>query len=184
MGDRCHLRLTLHGHIDTLEHMRTIIAAIRCDGLRRDYTGQDGEEQFLDEFAEALVNKTNPMFSDNEVNYGSIDHAQDVLTEHGVAWSVDHDAGGSYGAGMRSFIPDKGFFEAESNGDDPVIAVRNIEECLTSTDPIAAITALVKDARYATGVDDAMPTFSVGDEIKALLAVRIAKAALNIEDAA
>jgi hypothetical protein len=179
MGDRCHLRIAIHGPILTLRALTSIAKAIEDENLYPDYTSQSGFNAVVDELA---TDDGLPMFSADEVNYANIDDLEAVLQELKVAYAVNHDAGGSYSAGCWSWSPEYSKCEATSDGSEPVLAVTALEHAINEGG-LDGVKELIAEAWHADG--KGLPEKLVfSDKVERYLAKRAAAKALKLKGAA
>lgn len=178
MGDRCYLRLTLHGELDSSRHLVKIAKAIVAENMLNTYGADNTIDSVYVEFARFIEDGTeNPEFTDDECNYGNIDALEEVLQQCGMAYSVYHGAGGSYSAEVWSWMPERGRWSAECTEDgDAVIGKFRISKALEAEYPIAVIKELIQRAEWAEGTG--MPQFTLGGRARRALASRLAVKAL------
>lgn len=182
MGDRCYLKLTLHGELNSPRHLVKIAKALVAENMTSDIARDNVDNvyatlaRFIDDNADVATE--NPEFTDDECNYANIDDLEDVLQQCGVSYSVYHGAGGGYSAGVWSWCPEWGTSKAEATEDgDAVIPKWKISNAVKEEDPVAAVKKLLLDAERAEGAG--LPIFRMGGHVKRVLASRLAVKALT-----
>lgn len=179
MGDRCYLSLEVHGPIASLRGLKAIAEAIAAEGFNE----HSERDDVLDTLAEAYGEGTTASFEEYECNYANIDDVESAMQDYGCCWSVDHGAGGEYPGGRRSWSPERGHSDIDTDGNNAVLDVGKIRRALSQGDPLAAVHALVDEVDLANGAD--LPKkLEVGPMVARYLAKRIAERALNIKRAA
>jgi len=176
MGDRCWIRLTIHGHIDNLVVFEEVLEALDKEGLYSD----EGHDDMAREFAHALAFETNPQFQEDECNYANIDDAEAVLREYGIVYHVEHGAGDDYGASAWSWTKEHGKHATLLTHDgDAIVDVASLEEALKDEEPIEELKRIIAARKKACG--EGLPQFSVGEVVKRHLATLLAVETLSPE---
>jgi len=164
MGDRAYLSITIHGHVDTVERLNTILEAMDSEGLMP--ANDLGEPMAW--MLQAAETGTAPVFHDHECNYAEINTAEDMLQEIGQPYRVSHEEGGGYGAACWSYDPQNGVKEAiQSRDGGPCLSVEDVRKAIEGDDPITAVRALIENADAADGGN--LPPFTVSDAVRAHL---------------
>lgn len=178
MGDRTSARFTLGGHIETVAECEALVNAIAAEGVNdqtRDERVRDTDDA-MTALRLAVETNANPSFYDNEVNYGTFDEIEAVVSKiPGIAASFQWDAGGSYPAGMKTVMPDGDEYDAIGGDGEPGIPLDELIKARESDDVLAALDEIIKDAKIASGVD--MPAFTVSPAVAAWLKIFADKAA-------
>jgi hypothetical protein len=182
VGDRTYLKLTIHGHIPSLDAYNEIIAALAEENLESCMGGSHGSE-----FLRAILDQDNPVFEHQECNYADISSVEAVLQMHKVAYYIAHGDGAEYGAQCKSWTPEGDMYEEDTDSSgDPTIG---LSELIRARDNAAKegytfeawVLARVDAMEKASG--KGLPSFTMADEASAQFAKRIAKAALGLKAA-
>lgn len=182
MGDRTYLKLTIHGHIPSLDAYNGITSAISQENLEPCLGGSHGGE-----FLRAILDQDNPEFEHHECNYADISSVEAVLQMHKVAYHIAHGDGAEYSAQCKSWTPEGDLFEEDTDSrGDPTIGLSDL---IRARDNAAKegytfeawVLARVDAMEKASG--KGLPSFTMADEASAQFAKRIAKAALGLKAA-
>jgi hypothetical protein len=170
LGDRCFLKLTLRGCIESPRHLVRIAKAIVAEGLTSSLPfGQDevdGVYAYLCDYMDVNAGDDNPEFTDAECNYANIDDLETVLVECGMPYNVYHGSGGGYAAGCWSWTPEHGRVEASCLEDgDTIVTTYNIEKALEIAKRCSTTTSLprasgCRTSAWATRSSDRSPSVS------------------------
>lgn len=177
MGDRTYATFRLGGHVETIDELDEIVRAIIVERVE-DQLGNDSmnsESRVQAALRRCIETNESPSFYGQEVNYGIFDDIEAVLVEVpglGAHFSWEH--GGGYESGMKTVLPNGDEYGA-SGGDGAAIPLTDLTKARAAGDPLAAIDALIADARAAEG--GTLPPFTVSPAVAAYLKIFAAKAA-------
>ncbi len=168
MGDRTYLSIELHGHVETVGMLNAILKTLETEGL---VPSDDAGEPLL-YIKESILTGFDPVFHDHECNYATIDDAEAELQTLSFPYRISWEAGGSFGAGVKSYWPGMGVYTQYGSEDGPVIPITTLEKAVKANDPVAAIKEIIDEANRADG--DGLPSFTVSDEVRAYLGLSTA----------
>lgn len=182
MGDRCWLRLNLHGNIDSKFTLVRVAKAILNENLMDEIGGVAGDPNeilpVLQHIADCISYDNAPDFIGHEVNYANIDDLENALQNLGVTYAVDHADGGSYGPGCYSWHPDRGRVEASTVQDGGVcLEVSTIRKALKDGG-LEKLEGVLQSCEQANGED--LAAFTVSGSAERMLAKLQAVTALKV----
>lgn len=179
MGDRVWARITIAGHIETIEECKLLVEAIVRYGPRDTETDNHiiSEDLAMQSLRRTIEDKAAPMFEDSEVNYGEFDDLEDVVAEvPGLGCSTQFEGGGGFDAGIKTIMPDGSIHRSSHDRDGgATISLGELQKAREADDPLAAIDELLKQANLADGGE--LPEFTVSPTVAAWLKIFANKAA-------
>ncbi|MBA8904114.1 hypothetical protein [Phyllobacterium sp. P30BS-XVII] len=168
MGDRCDLRLAVHGHIETVEQLTRIIAALDEAGM----TNETAEGDYRLEFADAIQKGTSPVFMFDECYTDEAEPVEAVLQELELPYHVEHGAGDYYPGGQWIWSKEKGYIGSiAAPGRGSVVEFLELEKALAQGNPLAAVRALFEHNVIASGFY--LPDFSVSADVRKHLGLSV-----------
>lgn len=171
MGDRCYLTFTLTGHIPSMEALEAIAEAIDGENLKP----SDYLENARDTIVDVLLwpeRQGGIEFVCEECNHADVSGAEAACQEYGVAYEIDHGAGGDYPAGHSAYAPEFGHHSEASDGSGAVIPLYELEALLNAPEPLDAIRKRIEAAALAAGRGQPDKITAAPEVIAALIAER------------
>lgn len=178
MGDRVYARVEIGGHVETIEEMQTLIDGIvvECVSTLEGDDSVDDADDARSAFRHFVESQELPTFCGTEVNYGVFESIDAAVSEiPGLGCCTNFDAGGGFGAGMKTVMPDGTEHHADRAGDDTGVSLSALMKARESDAPLAAIDALIEEAKLADG--QCVPPFTVSPAVAAWLKIFGEKAA-------
>ncbi len=166
MGDRCDLRLAIHGHIETVDHLNRIIAAL----TEADMSNETIQGDHALEFAAAIRRQTAPVFMFDECYPEEVQPVEAVLQELGIAYYAAHSSGCEYPGSNWIWTPEKGIVAAiQASGMGDVVQIAMLRKAIESDNPLSAVKELFENNVIASGFY--LPDFTVSHDIKLFLGI-------------
>ena len=150
MGDRCYLTFTLTGHIPSMEALDAIVDGLETEGLMPEGGRLDVREAIVEALIDPAFQSTVAFYAE-ECNYADVSGAEGPCQEYGVAYEINHGAGGDYPAGHSAYAPEFGHHSEASDGSGAVIPLYELETLLNAPEPLEAIRKRIETAARAAG---------------------------------
>lgn len=177
MGDRVYASITFGGHIEAVEDIQKLADAL--SSVRDEAAGVDIHD--AGEAATALrsmIEEGRPVrFSSDEVNYGEFTDLEAVVKDiPGLTCVTEYEAGSGFDSGFETITPDgEKHLCCRDRDVGATIAVSDLVRASDSANPLAALRALIDEAKTASGWD--LPGFNVSPAVAAWLKIFAEKAA-------
>ncbi|QPC87121.1 hypothetical protein GA830_10485 [Mesorhizobium sp. NBSH29] len=164
MGDRTHALIMIGGHLETVADTELFLRMMS----ESTFDNQD-INSWTSALREAIEENRYLEDEDSEVNYGTFDdYEAAVKAAPGMGCSTYFDAGGGYGAGVRTIMPDK--TEHQCSTDDGVmVGLLALIEARKNANPLTAIDDLIERTHIAAG--DSLPKMTASPSVHSYLKI-------------